>query len=93
MGPCGSGPCVAEASEANRDDQAFEFVIHMGLTVESRPPDEVQDGEQEKLNQQFPPQAQAIPDPDCHGLESYLPPPGPANAGFSLSVPLGSGES
>lgn len=84
---------MTEASKANREHQAFEFVIQVGLTVESRPPDEVQDGEQEKLNQQFPPWAQAIPDPDFHGLQSYLPPPGPANAGFSLSVPPGSGES
>lgn len=86
-GPPGSGPCVAEASEADRKDQAFEFVIQLGLTLESRPPGEVQDREQEELNQQFPPQAQPIPDPDCHGVESYLAPPGPANAGFSLSVP------
>ena len=84
---------MTEASEANREAQAFEFVIQVGLTLESRPPDEVQDGEQEKLNQQFPPQGQAIPDPDYHGLESYLPLPGPANAGFSLSIPPGSCES
>ena len=84
---------MTEASEANRKDPAFEFVIQVGLTLESRPPDEVQEGEQEELNQQFPPQAQAIPDPGCHGMESYLAPPGPANARFNLSIPPGSGES